>query len=139
VTSDAPRPEDLLAGLRRVHRGVLAILVLCGVVIVAQADPADDDGLGGADRRFTLAALGLGVGSIVARRQSAAPATTARLRVPLAIGALLLAGAIGGVGVALALLQDEREAALLYVMGGALLALRASPTFLPGIAPERVP
>ena len=34
---------------------------------------------------------------------------------------------------------DEREASLLYVMGGAILALRASPTFLPKAAPGSAP
>lgn len=139
MTPDSPRPEDLLQGLRRVHRGVLATLAVCALVIVSQADPAGDGGLGAADRRYTVAALALGVGSIVARRQAAAPSTAPRLRVPLAVVALLLAGAIGGVGVALALLQDEREASLLYVLGGVILALRASPTFLPRLAPERAP
>lgn len=134
MTSDAPRPEDLLQGLRRVHRGVLATLAVCALVIVAEANPADDVGLGGADRRFTVAALALGVGSIVARRQAAAPRTDPRLRLPLAIGALCLAGGIGLLGVALAVLQDEREAPLLYVLGGVILALRASPSLLPRVA-----
>ena len=136
MTPDSPRSEDLLQGLRRVHRGALAILAVCAVVIVSQADPMDDGGLGEADRRFTLAALTLGIGSIVARRQSAAPSTAPRMRVPLAIGALLLTSAIGGVGVALAVRQDEREASLLFVMGGLILALRASPTFLRSVLPR---
>ncbi len=135
MTAEAPRPDDLTHGLRRIHRGVLATLAVCAIVIVSQTDPADDGGLGEADRRFTVAALALGLGSIVARSQASAPSTSLRLRVPLAIGALLLAGAIGGAGVGLAIVHDEREAALLYVMGGVILALRASPTFLPKISP----
>ena len=134
MTSDTPLPQDPMQGLRRVHRGVLATLAVCGLVIVSQADPAGDGGLGEADRRYTVAALALGVGSIVARRQASAPATALAARVPLAITALLLAGAIGFVGVALALQHDEREASLLYVLGGVILALRASPTFLPKTA-----
>ena len=130
MTPDSPRSEDLLQGLRRVHRGALAILAVCAVVIVTQADPADDDGLGEVDRRFTIAALSLGLGSIVARRQAVAPTTAPRMRVPLTIGALLLTSAIGCLGVLLAIQQDQREAALLFVMGGLILALRASPTFL---------
>ncbi len=135
MTVEAPQPEDLMRGLRRVHRGVLATLAVCAVVIVSQADPTDDGGLGAADRRFTVAALALGLGSIVARSQASAPSTSLRLRVPLAIGALLLAGAIGGAGVGLAVVHDEREAALLYVVGGVILALRASPSFVPKISP----
>ena len=38
--------------------------------------------------------------------------------------ALLLAGAIGVLGVVLAVTQDEREAALLYALAAAILALR---------------
>ena len=139
MTAEAPQPEDLMQGLRRVHRGVLLTLAVCAAVIVSVADPVDDVGPTEIDRRFTLAALALGVGSIVARRQAGAPSTPLRQRVPLAIGALLLTAAIGGAGVALALIHDEREAALLFVMGAVILALRASPSFLPKAAPRGAP
>lgn len=118
------RAQELTQALRRVHRSVLATIAVCALVIATAADPADDAGLGGADRGFTLAALVLGIGSILARRQAEAPALSPRLRVPLALAGMLLAGAIGIVGVVLALTQDEREAALLYALGAAILALR---------------
>ena len=113
-----------MQALRRVHRGVLATIVVCALVIATSADPADDTGLGGADRRFTLAALALGIGSILARRQAEAIALSPRLRLLLALAGMLLAGAIGILGVVLAVTQDEREAALLYALGAAILALR---------------
>ena len=113
--------------LRRLHLGVLAALAASALVVIQVADPADDTGVGAADRRFTLAALGLGLTSVVLRRQAALPSLTPTLRAPFAAAALLAAGAIGAVGVALAWQQDEREASLLYVLGGAILALRPPP------------
>ena len=124
MTETIPRAQELTQALRRVHRGVLATIVVCALVIATAADPADDAGLGGADRRFTLAALALGIGSILARRQAEAIELSPRLRLLLALAGMLLAGAIGILGVVLAVTQDEREAALLYALGAAILALR---------------
>ena len=122
--SDPPSLDDLLRALRRVHRGVLATLFVCALVVVGVADPADDGGLQATDPRFTLTALALGVGSIVARGKAAAPRTGGMQKVVFAMVGMLLAGSIGLVAVALAGIRDEREAALLYVLGGAILALR---------------
>ena len=130
--SDPPGLDDLLRSLRRVHRGVLATLAVCALVVVSVADPADDGGLQASDPRFTAAALALGVGSVVARRQAAAPRSDGPARVVFALLGMLLAGAIGLLAVALAWLQDEREAALLYVLGAVILALRAPAAPGPG-------
>jgi len=124
VTETTSRAQELTQALRRVHLSVLATIVVCAIVIASAADPADDAGIGGADRRFTLAALALGIGSILARRQAEAIGLSPRLRVLLALAGMLLAGAIAIAGVVLALTQDEREAALLYALGAAILALR---------------
>jgi hypothetical protein len=124
VTETIPRAQELTRALRRVHRSVLATIVVCALVIAAAADPADDAGLGGADPRFTLAALALGIGSILARRQAEAIGVGPRLRLLLTLAGMLLAGAIALVGVVLAVTQDEREAPLLYALGAAILALR---------------
>ena len=124
MTETASRTLELTQALRRVHRGVLGTIAVCALVIATAADPADDAGLGGADRRFTLAALALGIGSILARRQAEAIELSPRLRLLLALAGMLLAGAIGILGVVLAVTQDEREAALLYALGAAILALR---------------
>jgi hypothetical protein len=132
VTETIPRAQELTRALRRVHRGVLATIVVCALVIATAADPADDAGLGGADPRFTLAALALGIGSILARRQAEAVGLSPRLRLLLALAGMLLAGAIALIGVVLAVTKDEREAALLYALGGAILALRRPvPAALP--------
>ena len=69
---------------------------------------------------------------------SGAPPPGVRLRVPLALAGMLLAGAIGIVGVVLALTQDEREAALFYALGAAILFCvhRADAAVIPA-APTR--
>jgi hypothetical protein len=94
-------------------------------------------GLGSADPRFTTLALGLGLASVLARRQAAAPRLGAAWRLRLGVAALLLAGATGAVGVVLALAREERDAALLYVLGGAILALRPAPSAPPRAAPPQ--
>ena len=108
---------------RRVHRGVLAALAGFALVIWATGAP---DGSGEVDRGFGITALALAAASIVARR--AAPAT--RLRpahlVPL-LASPLFAGGVGLVGVVLAVGGGPRQVALLYVLGGAILALRPPP------------
>ena len=135
--TDQPGGQELRRTLRRVHSGVLAALAACALLITLTADPADDVGLGGADRRFTTAALALGLASVLARRQAATPRVSAAARLGLGVAALLLAGSIGAVGVALAVAQQERDAALLYVLGGAILALRPAPSAPPRAAPRQ--
>jgi hypothetical protein len=132
VTETTPLAQELKRALRRVHRGVLVTIVVCALVIATAADPADDAGLGGADPLFTLAALALGIGSILVRRQAEAIGLSPRPRLLLALAGMLLAGAIALAGVVLAVTQDEREAALLYALGAAILALRRPvPAALP--------
>ena len=135
--TDEPGGQESRRTLRRVHSGVLAALAACALVVTLSADPAEDVGLGGADRRFTTVALALGLASVLARRQAAAPGLGAGGHLRLGVAALLLAGAIGAVGVALAVARDERDAALLYVLGGAILALRPAPSAPPRAAPRQ--
>jgi hypothetical protein len=116
-----PAPEALAASLRRVHRGVLATLAVCAVVIAASAQ----SGAGAPPRAFPIAAVALALGAIFARQ--AAATATPRRRVHLTLASLLLSGCIGLVGVALALQGGARGVALAYVLGAAILCLRPSP------------
>ena len=136
MTDPESAAQEVLRSLRRVHRGTLALLAVCAVVIFASASPNGDMGLGGTDVRFTASALGLGIASIVMRGQAASPKRSFRARLAFAISSILLAGAIGIVGVALAMLRDEREAALLYAVGGVILALRGPPAPAPSGPPK---
>ncbi len=124
----ADKPKATLSRVRNstprlVHRGVLAALAGFALVIWATGAP---DGSGEVDRGFGIAALTLAAASIVARR--VAPATQLRPGhlVPQ-LASPLLAGGVGLVGVVLAVGGGPRGVALLYVLGGAILALRPPP------------
>jgi peptidoglycan/LPS O-acetylase OafA/YrhL len=113
------RAAEIDAALRRVHRGVLATLAVCALVVAATAagDPAQAPARG-----FPIAAVGLAVGAVFLRQ--AASRAPPRAHVRLTLASLLLAGGIGLVAVALALAEGSRSTALLYVLGGAILCLR---------------
>ena len=108
---------------RRVHRGVLAALAGFALVIWATGAP---DGSGEVDRGFGIAALALAAASIIARRVAPAPQPSHAHLVRL-VASPLLAGGVGLVGVVLALGGGPRNVAFLYVLGGAILALRPPP------------
>lgn len=138
MTDPESAAQEVLRSLRRVHRGTLALLAVCAVIVFASANPNSDLGLGGTDIRFTASALGLGIASIVMRGLAASSKRGFRARLAFAITSILLAGAIGLVGVALSVLHDEREAALLYATGGFILALRGPPAPAPS-SPRKDP
>ncbi len=111
------------SALRRVHRSVLATLVLCAFVVWTAGDP---DTSGEVDRSFTWVALGLAAASILVRR-AVAPGPLGPRHRRLLLASLLLAGSIAGVGVVLAVGGGPRGTSLLYVLGAAILALRPPP------------
>ena len=119
-------PEGVAAQnspLQRVHRSVLATLVLCAIVVWTAGDP---DTSGEFDRSFTWVAFGLAAASILVRR-AVAPGPLGPRHRRLMLASLLLAGSIAGVGVVLAVGGGPRGTSLLYVLGAAILALRPPP------------
>jgi hypothetical protein len=102
---------------------VLAILVLCAAGIAATGST---EASGGADLRYGLAAMALAAGSILTRRvtRTSAPSPW---HARLSLASLLLAAGIGVLGLLLAARGGSRETALLYVLGAAILSLRAPP------------
>ncbi len=111
--------SDLDTALRNVRRGVLAILAVSAIVVATRAAGADAPA---PPNGFPIAAIALGLGSVLARH--AAVATRSLTRILFALASPLLAAGVGLVGVALALQQGPRTTALAYVLGGALLCLR---------------
>ena len=122
MNQEPVRASDLATGLRNVRRGALALLAVCALVIAttAAAGPAPTPPHG-----FPIAAIALGLGSVLARH--AAVAARGRARILFGLASPLLAAAIGLVGVVLALQDGPRTTALAYVLGGALLCLRPVP------------
>jgi peptidoglycan/LPS O-acetylase OafA/YrhL len=126
VTQGPVRASEIDSALRRVRRGVLVTLAVCAAVIAATAG----DGAGTPPARgFPIGAIGLALGSVLARQASAA--APVRAGVYLALASLLLTACIGLVGVALALHDGPRGTALAYVLGAAILCLRPPARLAP--------
>jgi len=103
------------------HRGCLAALVICAGLIALQEEAGSDDP---PPIEFTMVAVGLAVASIVARRLSTSPRLGVNTRIGSELLGLVLAAAIGLTAVALDATAGEKENALLFVLGGGILALR---------------
>jgi hypothetical protein len=119
VTQGPARASEIDTALRRVQRGSLVTLGVCAAVIAVAAT----SGAGTPPARgFPIGAVGLALGSVLARQASSA--APLRARVYLALASLLLAAGLGLLGVALALHDGPRGTALAYALGGAILCLR---------------
>ncbi len=115
--------EKLNRALQRVHRSILAMLALCAVLVFTATSAAGAEAAPAARGGFFQAAIALAVASILARTASVSPRRP-RTRIRLALASLVFAGAIGVVAVACAAIEGQRDAPLLYTLGGAILALR---------------
>ena len=124
MTDSSPDLTALNSALRAVHRSVLALLVVCAGVALwtapAAVDPADAAG----PHQLTVLAVALGVGAILTRRRRTGPVTNPRAHLGLSLASLLFAGAVGVVGAAVGAAGGARATALLYVLAGAIFALR---------------
>ena len=105
--------------LRNLHRGVLGTLALCFLVMAAA--PGEQQP-GPPTRGYTVTAVMLAVLAIGARAIANRPKTASATSVRLQLMSLLLATAIGLVGVAIALGEGLRQG-LFYPVAGALLAI----------------
>ena len=121
-----PAPISLAAlqlSLRRAHRSALLTLLACAVVIVLSATAGNDAPAAGVDG-FTYAATALAVVSILTRRRHPGRPDGVRAHVSLSLLSLVAAAGVGIVGVAAAMGGAPRTAALIYVLAGAIFALR---------------
>jgi hypothetical protein len=129
MTDASPNLSAKNAALRGVHRSVLALLVVCACAALwtapAEIDPAD--AAGPPQLRYLAAALA--VGAIVTRRRRAGAVVNVSSYLGLSVASLLFAGAVGVVGVAVAASGGARGTALLYVLAGAIFALRPPAPF----------
>lgn len=114
-------PQSHGASLRRLHRVALGMLAL-GAVYLFMNDEAGSENA--PPQIYTLVALGFAVGSIVARRFSTSPVLQPGMRFFWATLALVLALGIAATAILLVALESERQNALLFLLGAALLCLR---------------
>jgi hypothetical protein len=116
---------------RTAHRGALALLASCAVLIAVSSLTTSQTSPEAAPRApapvFPYTAIALGVGAIACRQQAFSSARRERPAVGLSIASFALAAGIGVVGLALFWLEELVQPALLYTVGGALLALRGPP------------
>ncbi len=115
------READRERTLRLAHRAALVALAGCAVLIATQSAPTSSEALPPA---FPYAAFGLGIAAIAFRQSAASTTRPVDTRIRLAVIGYALTAAIGGVGLVLVALEGQRQAGLLYTMGGAILALR---------------
>jgi hypothetical protein len=136
-SSDAQRTVGLA------HRASLAVLAGCAVLIWISSALSDgsleSQPSGTPDPVFPYTAVTLGVGAIACRQLALANARRGRSASGLSIACFALAAAIGVVGLTLFFVSGLVQSALLYTMGGAILALRPPPPSAPGPPPGERP
>lgn len=123
--------------VRLAHRIALAVLAGCAVLIAAlslalsEASP-ESHRSGTPAPVFPYTAVALGVGAIACRQQAVSNARRGHATPMLSIACFALAAGIGVVGLALFWLERLVQPALLYTVGGAILALRSPPSIQAG-------
>ena len=115
--------EQLARALRNVHRGVLATLAVCAMVIMSQ--PALENAA--PPPRLSAAGIGLAIAVIFMRALSRSTVMDPKRRVFFALGSLLTAAALGLLGVAAAWSEGTRQIGLGFALGAAILVLRPPP------------
>ena len=118
-------PGEITESLAKLRRAVLGTLGVCALVVLSQR--ADAAGSARPEPALTLLAVALAGGSIVARQLASRLDTPPRRRVHMGMAAQLLAGGIGGIGLAHTLRTGDATSGLLFVLAGAIFCLRGLP------------
>lgn len=111
--------------MRRVRICVLVTLGICAVLLLLLESRELGSGSRGAEQLWTLAGLGVALGSILARRAAAAPRASVPRRVRLTLLAWGLAGVLGVMGVVAAFSLGEARRALFFPVAGLIFCLAA--------------
>jgi hypothetical protein len=114
-------PGNRTSALRNAHRGVLALLVACGVAIGWADLPAPPPA---PDPWTTTAGVGLALAAIVLRRFASSPIVRPSSATFLALGALFSSAGLGLLGARIAFQTDSDETGLLFTLAGLIFALR---------------
>lgn len=134
MTTSTSSPDALNRALRRVHRGVLATLAVCAVVVwlTTAADATEVT-----PRGYVWVAVALGAVAILVRPFRTIPLGNPKLAVARILASLLCAAGVGLVGVASAIAGGPRTTALGYALAGAIFALRAPARIEISVRPEK--
>lgn len=123
-SSTSPDPRSLNTSLRRVHLGVLAVLVLSAAVVALEPRVSPPPG---PFPGYSLAALLVAGVSIFARREPRRPILDIRPILRRTFIGLAFAGLLGPLGVLISLREGAQTTGLLYALAGAFLSLRPPP------------
>ena len=122
--------SELDHSLQRVHLAVLGVLAVCALVIgFSESAPATPHPV---DRAYTWTAVVLALGAMLARRLAGGRGIRVPAGIAYAVVSLLLAGAIGVVGVAAAASASAGTNAIAYPLGGAFIAMLRPRVAQPG-------
>jgi FtsH-binding integral membrane protein len=122
MTAPPTNPDALNQLLRRVHRGVLATLAVCAVVVWLTTAA---DAMEVTPRGYVWAAVALAALAILLRPFRTVPLGNPKIALARVLISLLCAVGVGLVGVASAAAGGPRTTALGYALAGAIFALRA--------------
>lgn len=112
--------------VRLAHRGALALLAGCAALIgIFPLAIPEAQASGTPAPVFPFTAFALGIGAIACRQRATSNARRGRASLGLSIACFALAAGIGIVGLTLFWLEHLRQTALLYAVGGAILALHS--------------
>ena len=95
-----------------------------GVLMFASDAPSE----GEVESIYSVSALGLAAGSMLARRSVGPRSHQLRVFVYATLASMLCAVGLGALGIVVALRTDEFSVGLLYALAGALLLLRPPAT-----------
>lgn len=127
---DDERRDALNRSLRQLHHCVLGLLAACA--LAAALAPGAGGGNALPPRSYTLAAIGLALGTVVSRRLSTSPVVGPRAQPRLAVASLVFAAVLGLVAAALGLQHGATQPALVFTLAAAVFVLRpprvAQPT-----------
>jgi peptidoglycan/LPS O-acetylase OafA/YrhL len=122
--------------LRTLHRIVLAGIAACAALSALQTPSAEQ---AAPDRGSATLAVGLALGSILARQVASRPGASPRVRSALTLAAYGLAAAIAVLGVFLAAADGAVQTGLVFALAAGIFCLRPPPASVPAPPPSDRP
>lgn len=124
MTPETPDPAPHERAMRSTRLSVLGGLAVCALLILTHGFEGEEPP---PDRLMATAAVLLALGSVVLRRIGSSPAMRPQTAIFLHLGALMMCGALGLLGVYLAYGLASPQSGILFTLAGVIFALRPTP------------
>jgi hypothetical protein len=118
--------KELDRSLRNTHRTLLGMIAVCAIMAAIQLSDVEEPA---PDPVITTVAVGLALGTIVARRASTSPVISQPTRVTLILCAYAFAFAIALLGATLATNSSRPQTGLVFALAAGIFSLRPPPRF----------